>query len=427
MDASARERFDALVDRLRGSMLDRMSKGLSDAVKGMKPEDLAAQRAMVQDLNRLLSKRLSGDEPSRAEVDEFLAQHGDFFPGAATLDDVVEQLAERMAAMQSLLRSLSPEQRAELQDTIDALLRDDRLKWDLAQLAANLDQLLPDGLGDRVPIRRGPAAGPRIRARPARPAPGAGPPRGRPRRHRRGRGHRRDRPLRRPRPPGSGCRARPGRAGGPGDPPRGRRLPRSRRRPHGADAARQPADRPEGARRPVRAAAARCVRRPSAGADRPRRRPRGDAQAVRIRRPVPPRPAGDDVERADARGERAVAAGARSGRPPAARRLRGLPDGADDVGLDRPPRGHEPLDAAPGLLPRRQTRRDRARHVDPDAVPARPPRHRRLRLLRPRAPARGARGARLEQRTSTAPTSSTGCCWPARSSPDTTRRTARSW
>ena len=150
MDPSARERFEALVDRLRGSVLDRLSEGLADAVKGMRPEDLAAQRSMVQDLNRLLAQRLSGDEPSRAQVDEFLAKHGGFFPGAATLDDVVDQLAERMAAMQSLMRSLSPEQRAELQDTIDALLRDDRLRWDLAQLAANLDQLLPDGLGDRV-------------------------------------------------------------------------------------------------------------------------------------------------------------------------------------------------------------------------------------------------------------------------------------
>ena len=150
MDQDARERFEALVDRLRGAMLDRLSEGLADAVRGMKPEDLAAQRQMVQDLNRLLARRLSGDEPSRSDVDEFLAQHGQFFPGAATLDDVVDQLADRMAAMQSLMRSLTPEQRAELQDTIDALLRDDRLRWDLAQLAANLDQLLPDGLGDRV-------------------------------------------------------------------------------------------------------------------------------------------------------------------------------------------------------------------------------------------------------------------------------------
>ena len=64
------------------------------------------------------------------------------FPGAKTLDDIIEQLAARMAAMQSLLSSLTPEQRQELQEMMDALLQDDRLRWDLAQLAATLDQLL---------------------------------------------------------------------------------------------------------------------------------------------------------------------------------------------------------------------------------------------------------------------------------------------
>jgi uncharacterized protein with von Willebrand factor type A (vWA) domain len=111
LDAAARERFEQLVDQLRRSMLDRMTQGLADAVKGMKPEDLAAQREMVRDLNDLLGRRVAGDEPSQADV------------------------------------------RAELQDTIDALLRDDRLRWDLAQLAANLDQLLPEGLGERVRFR----------------------------------------------------------------------------------------------------------------------------------------------------------------------------------------------------------------------------------------------------------------------------------
>ena len=36
---------------------------------------------------------------------------------------------------------------------MDALLQDDRLRWDLAQLAANLDQLLPDGLGSATTSR----------------------------------------------------------------------------------------------------------------------------------------------------------------------------------------------------------------------------------------------------------------------------------
>jgi uncharacterized protein with von Willebrand factor type A (vWA) domain len=48
---------------------------------------------------------------------------------------------------------MRPEQRAELESMMDALLRDDRLRWDLAELAATLDQLLPDGLGQRLRFR----------------------------------------------------------------------------------------------------------------------------------------------------------------------------------------------------------------------------------------------------------------------------------
>ena len=104
---------------------------------------------MVRDLNELIRERIGGGEP---DASEFLAKHGRFFPGAQTFDDIIDQLAQRMAAMQSLLRSMSPEQRAELQSMMEALLRDDRLLVDLAQLASNLDLLLPGGLGDRVPF-----------------------------------------------------------------------------------------------------------------------------------------------------------------------------------------------------------------------------------------------------------------------------------
>ena len=146
LEPSARERFDELVQRLQRQVLDQYVAGLSEAIQGITPEDLAANREMVRDLNELLRERMAGEDP---DASEFLAKHGRFFPGARTLDDIIEQLAERMAAMQSLLRSLTPEQRAELESMTDALLRDDRLRWDLAQLAANMDALLPDGLGDR--------------------------------------------------------------------------------------------------------------------------------------------------------------------------------------------------------------------------------------------------------------------------------------
>ena len=147
LEPDARQRFDELVERLGKQILDQFVSGMSDAIRSMTPEDLAANRDMVRDLNELIRERIGGREP---DVREFLAKHGRFFPGAQTFDDIIDQLAQRMAAMQSLMRSMSPEQRAELESMMEALLRDDRLLIDLAQLASNLDILLPGGLGDRV-------------------------------------------------------------------------------------------------------------------------------------------------------------------------------------------------------------------------------------------------------------------------------------
>jgi uncharacterized protein with von Willebrand factor type A (vWA) domain len=149
LEPNARERFDELVKRLQAQVLDQFVSGMSDAIESMTPEDLAANRAMVRDLNELIRQRIGGEDP---DASAFLAKHGRFFPGAQTFDDIIDQLAQRMAAMQSLMRSMSPEQRAELSSMIDALLRDDRLLVDLAQLASNLDLLLPGGLGDQVPF-----------------------------------------------------------------------------------------------------------------------------------------------------------------------------------------------------------------------------------------------------------------------------------
>jgi uncharacterized protein with von Willebrand factor type A (vWA) domain len=147
LEPAARRRFEQLLERLQRQVLDGYFAGLSEAIRAMSPQHLDHHREMVRDLNRLLQEKLAGHEP---DVSEFLARHGSFFPDARTLDDVVEQLARRMAAMQSLMSSLAPEQRQALQGMLDALLRDDRLRWDLAQLAATLDQLLPDGLGHRI-------------------------------------------------------------------------------------------------------------------------------------------------------------------------------------------------------------------------------------------------------------------------------------
>jgi uncharacterized protein with von Willebrand factor type A (vWA) domain len=146
LEPDARSRFEELVAKLQQQVLDQYVEGLADAIRNTTPDDLAANREMIRDLNDLLRRKAAGEDP---DASEFLAKHGRAFPGASTLDDVIEQLADRMAAMRSLLRSMSPQQRAELESLTEALLRDDRLRWDLAQLASNLDAVLPGGLGDR--------------------------------------------------------------------------------------------------------------------------------------------------------------------------------------------------------------------------------------------------------------------------------------
>ena len=205
----------------------------------MTPEDLAANREMVRDLNELLARAARRRRPGRRR--EFLAKHGAVLPGRP--DARRHHRAARRSGWprcSRCMRSMTPEQRAELQSMMDALLRDDRLRWDLAQLAANLDQLLPGGLGRPGTVRGRRAARARGRAGAARPAPGAGPAGGRSSADvespgdlaaiDRGRG---PRPARRRRG------ARPRRARRPRAPARGGRLPRPRRRPARADAARQ--------------------------------------------------------------------------------------------------------------------------------------------------------------------------------------------
>jgi uncharacterized protein with von Willebrand factor type A (vWA) domain len=144
MDSNARDAFNALTDELRQQVLQTYFKGLKEGVAGVSPEDLDAVRAMVRDLNRLLDKHASGSD-TRADFLAFMARHGHLFPpGIETIDQLIDHLHRQASQMASLIASLGDEQRAELQQMMDELLRDDRLRWDMARLAGTLQTLRPD-------------------------------------------------------------------------------------------------------------------------------------------------------------------------------------------------------------------------------------------------------------------------------------------
>ena len=143
----AAQRFEELVEKLRQQVLDSYVNRMTGAVEGMTPEDMARMKDMLAELNQMLEQRAAGQEP---DFDGFMSRYGDFFPeNPKDLDELLEVLARRMAAMQSLLASMTPEQRAQIGQLAEQLLDDMDLRWQVDQLASQLRSAFPDMGWDR--------------------------------------------------------------------------------------------------------------------------------------------------------------------------------------------------------------------------------------------------------------------------------------
>jgi uncharacterized protein with von Willebrand factor type A (vWA) domain len=151
MDPNARQQFQELMEQLRQQVMQQQFQGIQEALQGMRPEDLRTMKQMLNDLNRMLDERARGGDP---DFSEFMERWGQFFPGVKSLDELVEQLQRRQAQMQSMLDSMSAEQRRELMQLMQNLVQDPGLRNELHMLAANLEELRPmEDLRRRYPFR----------------------------------------------------------------------------------------------------------------------------------------------------------------------------------------------------------------------------------------------------------------------------------
>src|SRR5712692_1867169 len=151
MDDEAREKFKELMDSLQQQMMQQFFQGMQQSLQNMTPEDIAKMREMIRDLNKMLRDRQEGREP---DFDSFMQKHGEYFPGVNSLDDLIEQMQQQMAAMQGIMDNLSPEQRQELQDLMEQLMGDDRIRVDMMELAQNLEAVAPmEGMRTRFNFR----------------------------------------------------------------------------------------------------------------------------------------------------------------------------------------------------------------------------------------------------------------------------------
>ena len=141
MDPEARRQFDELMQMLQQQMMQSYFQGMQQSLESMTPEAMQQMQQMVQDMNRLMQQRLLGEEP---DFDQFMEKWGQFFPeGIENLDDLIEHMNRQMAQMESLMNSMSPEQRRQLEEMMAALMQNEGFQWDMAQLGANLQRLSP--------------------------------------------------------------------------------------------------------------------------------------------------------------------------------------------------------------------------------------------------------------------------------------------
>ncbi len=151
MVPEASQKFQELLAALQKQMLDQMFQGMKQSIGRMSSQDLSQVREMVGELNKMLEERAQGMTP---DFSGFMERHGDMFsPGITSLDELLEHLQRQMAQMQSLLKSMSPEARAELSRMMDELLADDSLRLELARLGALMEAMQPPSdLSARYPF-----------------------------------------------------------------------------------------------------------------------------------------------------------------------------------------------------------------------------------------------------------------------------------
>lgn len=112
--AQARQDYEKIRDLLGREMLDQRFAGMKQALEGATDEDRQRISEMLEDLNELLDKHSRGED-TEEDFEQFMAEHGEFFPeNPQNVEELLDSLAQRAAAAQRLRNSLTPEQRDEL-------------------------------------------------------------------------------------------------------------------------------------------------------------------------------------------------------------------------------------------------------------------------------------------------------------------------
>ncbi len=141
--SEAREDYEKIKDLLGRELLDQRFAGMKQAMENATDEDRQRVNEMLTDLNRMLEAHRLGEDTDQMFSD-FMDKHGDFFPeNPQNIDELLDALAQRSAAAQRMMNSMTAEQRAELMSLSQQAFGSPELMQSLSALDDNLRALRP--------------------------------------------------------------------------------------------------------------------------------------------------------------------------------------------------------------------------------------------------------------------------------------------
>ena len=144
LNPDAQRKFLELLDQLRKAMTRTFFNDIERTANQMSGKDIERMKDMIKALNEMLTRKIGNKDPG---FDEFMRKFGDMFGDdpPPSLDDLLDQMRRQMAAAQSLLASLSPQQREQLQSLLADRFGDPELESEFTKLAKEMDFLNPEG------------------------------------------------------------------------------------------------------------------------------------------------------------------------------------------------------------------------------------------------------------------------------------------
>ncbi len=138
----AKQAYDRLAESLRSQFNDAFFNQARDALRSMGPEQLREQREMLADLNSLIEAHQRGEDTTE-QFRQFMEKHPGYFPSEiSSTEELLQYLAERMAAASLAFGALSEEQQAELAQLASSVFSDVDLSWQMSRLMSSLSELV---------------------------------------------------------------------------------------------------------------------------------------------------------------------------------------------------------------------------------------------------------------------------------------------